>query len=96
MHARLSDELLSRYPALGLFVMSPALGVLDVVSRFFPLLQPEPVVVDSAPRIVSNQIAAAAGPYLAPRSSIWQVLLWLAAAAAAGGALWRMARRRLA
>ena len=51
VHARLADDLLSRHRELGLFARSPALGVLELVSRFFPLLKPEPVVIDSAPRI---------------------------------------------
>ncbi len=96
VHARLADDLLSRYPALGVFVMSPALGVLEVVSRFFPLLQPEPVMIDSSPRIDARQVARAAVPSIAAGSSIWQALLWISLAAAAGGALWRVARRRIA
>lgn len=51
VHARLSDHLTSKWPALRLYALSPALGALDLVSRFFPLLRPEPVVVDEAPRI---------------------------------------------
>ena len=49
-HLRLGDELLARHPALKLFSGSPALSLLDLLGRFLPLLQPEPVVVDSAPR----------------------------------------------
>lgn len=96
VHARLSDHLLSRYPELGLFFMSPALGVLEVVSRFFPLLKPEPVAIDSSPRVTSRQIARSAGASMAPRPSIRHLLLWLAAAAAAGGALWRLGRGKRA
>lgn len=51
VHARLSDHLTSKWPALRLFALSPALAALDLVSRFFPLLKPEPVVVDEAPRL---------------------------------------------
>lgn len=94
VHARLADELLSRYPALGLFAMSPALGVLEMVGRFFPLLQPEPILIDSSPRIDSRQLARAAGPQVGSRPSIRQALLWITLAAATGGALWRVARRR--
>ncbi len=47
---RLSDDLFARYPDLRLFEMSPAALALDALGRFFPLLEPQPIVVDSAPR----------------------------------------------
>jgi nitrous oxidase accessory protein len=46
---RLSDDLFTRYADLRLFELSPALLVLDALGRFFPLLEPQPVVVDSSP-----------------------------------------------
>ena len=49
-HVRLGAELLARHPALKLFSGSLALSLLDLLGRFLPLLQPEPVVVDPAPR----------------------------------------------
>lgn len=113
VHARLADDLLSRHPALGLFARSPALGVLEVVSRFFPLLKPEPVVVDGAPRIDASLLAGWGGVGRRPsdgtpgpgaesskgglgsstraRPSPWLGAAWLLLAAAAGGALWRVA-----
>ncbi|MEJ2369301.1 MAG: nitrous oxide reductase family maturation protein NosD [Gemmatimonadales bacterium] len=97
VHARLADDLLSRHPALGLFARSPALGVLEVVSRFFPLLKPEPVVVDLAPRIEATLLAdwgEASGSPTRSRSSPWESASWLLLAVAGGGALWRVARRR--
>lgn len=51
VHARLADHWMSRHPALRLFAGSPAFEMLDVVVRFFPLLAPEPVAADPAPRI---------------------------------------------
>ncbi len=50
-HARIADELLSRHPELRVFSGSPALSLLDVLGRFFPLIEPEPVAVDSVPRV---------------------------------------------
>lgn len=47
---RLSDDLFARHPDLRLFEMSPAALALDALGRFFPLLEPQPIVVDSAPR----------------------------------------------
>lgn len=56
-YARLTDDLLNRYPALQLFARAPALGLVEMLSRFFPLLRPQPVVVDSAPSLASAQLA---------------------------------------
>ncbi len=47
---RLSDDLFARYPELRLFELSPAAAALDALGRFFPLLEPRPIVVDSTPR----------------------------------------------
>lgn len=51
VHARLTDDLMSRHEELRLFARSPVMSVLEAVRRFFPFLEPEPVVVDSAPRL---------------------------------------------
>lgn len=47
---RLSDDLFARHPRLRLYELSPAALALDALGRFFPLLEPQPIVVDSAPR----------------------------------------------
>lgn len=49
VHARLTEDLLSRHPSLRLFAHSPVMPVVETLRRVFPLLEPEPVVVDSAP-----------------------------------------------
>jgi nitrous oxidase accessory protein len=46
---RLSDDLFARHPALRLYELSPAALALDALGRFFPLLEPKPIVVDSMP-----------------------------------------------
>jgi nitrous oxidase accessory protein len=51
VHAHLADDLLERRPELRIFALAPALEALDGLVRFFPLLRPEPVVVDPAPRL---------------------------------------------
>jgi nitrous oxidase accessory protein NosD len=56
VHAHLADDLLERRPELKIFAFAPALEALDGLVRFFPLLRPEPVVVDPEPRLA---IAAA-------------------------------------
>lgn len=55
---RLSDDLFARYPALRLYELSPATLALDALGRFFPLLEPEPIVVDSAPRPLPEALEA--------------------------------------
>jgi len=50
-YARLTDDLLSRHDALRLFTRSPVMPVIEAVRRFFPLLAPEPVVVDPVPEL---------------------------------------------
>jgi nitrous oxidase accessory protein len=58
VHARLSDEMTSKHPALLLFAMSPAFGLLELLGRFFPMLEPTPVLVDPAPRVGPSEVAA--------------------------------------
>ncbi len=53
-HERVADELYARHPELRLFVLSPAAGALELLGRFFPLLKPQPVVIDSSPRLTSE------------------------------------------
>lgn len=56
VHARLSDDLMSRHDELQLFARSPVMPILEAVRRFFPFLEPEPVVVDSAPRLAADAL----------------------------------------
>lgn len=51
VHAHLADELIEKHPGLRIFTLSPALGALDALARFFPLLRPAPVVADPLPRL---------------------------------------------
>ncbi len=52
-HERVADALYARHPRLRWLAMSPAAGALDLLGRLFPLLEPQPIVVDSAPRLVA-------------------------------------------
>lgn len=98
VYARLADDLMSRHPALRLFAESPAFGALDLVARFFPLLAPQPVVVDSAPRLAAaaTERWAAAAPArrgsTAGRAGAGAV--WALAAVVAAAALHRAGRSR--
>ena len=73
VYAKLADDLLSRHPRLATFEGSPALRLLDLLARFFPLLAPEPVLIDSAPLLERR---------LAPR---WAVALDTAGTGAGKG-----------
>jgi hypothetical protein len=42
---------MAEHEGLRLYELSPATVVLNAVGRAFPLLQPEPVVIDSSPRL---------------------------------------------
>ncbi len=55
---RLSDDLLAKHEALQLFQMSPAVTALNALSRVLPLLQPEPLVVDSIPALADRLAVA--------------------------------------
>ncbi len=46
---RLSDDLLAKHERLRIFNLSLAATALDLLGRVFPLLTPQPVVVDSLP-----------------------------------------------
>ncbi len=47
---RLSDDLMAKHEALQVFNLSLGVTALNTLSRVFPLLSPEPIVADSAPR----------------------------------------------
>jgi nitrous oxidase accessory protein len=46
---RLFEDLLGRYPALQVFVYSPAVQALDFAARAFPFVKPQPKLTDARP-----------------------------------------------
>ncbi|MEN8143878.1 MAG: nitrous oxide reductase family maturation protein NosD [Gemmatimonadota bacterium] len=80
-HSRLADELMSASPSLQWFRGSPVVGLLGVLSRFFPLLRPQPVLTDQTPRLKPGSLAAwrghaalvAAKPPFGLRRALWLV-----------------------
>lgn len=58
---RLSDDLVAKHPVLRWFSGSLAFEALDLIARAVPLLLPQPVVVDSAPR-VKPELPSTASP----------------------------------
>ncbi|MFQ5889554.1 MAG: nitrous oxide reductase family maturation protein NosD [Gemmatimonadota bacterium] len=100
VYARLADELLSRHPDLQIFWLSPAVEALEVLSRFFPLLRPQPIVVDSAPRLGFGQRQRweaappiSAPPGDAPVRPATAAALWAGLGLLAAGGVWGAARR---
>jgi nitrous oxidase accessory protein len=61
---KLFESLQDAYPALRLFVYSPASQALDFAAAAFPSLRPEPKVIDAAPIM---QYAIPAGATSAPQ-----------------------------
>ncbi len=96
VHAKLADELLSREPRLAIFRGSPALGLLDLLARFFPLLEPEPILVDSTPQLtravrpVPVVIDRRPAPTRRWAGAGWAVLTLVAVGGGAAGARRRM------
>lgn len=71
VYARLSGDLLARHDELAVFTLSPATAALDLVGRIFPLLEPQPVVVDSFPRLHQTTLARSAAGTGRPVSAVW-------------------------
>lgn len=90
VYERLSDDLFAKHESLRLFNLSLAASALNTLSRVFPLLQPQPIVVDSLPQLERQWDAARtedAGP--APG----RVAGVLIAAVVTAGAALRLRRR---
>lgn len=84
---RLSDNLFAEHDELRVFNLSVAASTLDMLGQVLPFLAPEPVVIDSTPRLTSP--SAAAAPTASP---------WLAAVVLATGGIvlaWLATRRTL-
>ena len=64
---RLSDDLIARHPELRLYELSPAAAAVDALGRFFPLLKPRPLVVDSMPRLAFKAVS---GPDQSPDQGV--------------------------
>ncbi len=66
---RLFEDLTARVPALKLFRYSPATDALDFAARAFPIVRPQPRLVDSGPLLAPIMPEAPALP--APRAGGW-------------------------
>lgn len=84
----LFESLMDRHPSLRLFTMSPAQQAIDMASRAFPVVRPEPKLTDAAP-LMSPVVPAIA---LDPRPSPLPMLAAGAGAALLGMLLFGLAR----
>ncbi len=55
-----SNRAIGKRPELAFFRGTPALGLLDMVGRVFPLFQPSPVLVDPSPRMAPPAVGEGA------------------------------------
>ncbi|MCA9972629.1 MAG: nitrous oxide reductase family maturation protein NosD, partial [Anaerolineales bacterium] len=89
---RLFENLMQREPALRLFLYSPATNALDFAARAFPLVQPQPKLVDERP-LTQPAIPTNAPPLPRPENQPWLEtavgLIGLALALALGLPRWQ-------
>ena len=56
---RVAENVLAEHDELQVFALSPALEVISLLGRVLPLLKPEPLLVDSAPRVATSPVLGA-------------------------------------
>lgn len=72
---RLLDSLLGRRPELRLFLYSPVVNAVDFAARAFPMVRPQPVLVDSNPLTTPPLPDGAPLPIYEEGGALWPVLL---------------------
>jgi len=72
---RLLDDLLGRRPELRLFIYSPVVSAVDFAARAFPLVRPQPILIDDAPLTQPILPTGAPLPTVGGEGQMWPVLL---------------------
>ena len=72
---RLLDDLLGRRPELRLFIYSPVVSAVDFAARAFPLVRPQPILVDELPLTQPILPTNAPLPQTGGEGQMWPVLL---------------------
>ncbi len=72
---RLLDSLLGRRPELRLFLYSPVVNAVDFAARAFPMVRPQPILVDTNPLTIPPLPADAPLPINPEGGALWPVLL---------------------
>ena len=72
---RLLDSLLGRQPELRLFMYSPVVNAVDFAARAFPMVRPQPILVDAHPLTTPPLPTGAPLPINDESGALWPVLL---------------------
>jgi len=72
---RLLDNLLGSRPQLRLFLYSPVVNAVDFAARAFPMVRPQPLLVDEAPLTQPVLPTGAPLPIVGNEGALWPVLL---------------------
>lgn len=72
---RLLDNLLGSRPELRLFLYSPVVNAVDFAARAFPIVRPQPILVDEAPLTQPLPPDGAPLPIVGNEGALWPVLL---------------------
>mgnify|MGYP001354297054 CR=1 FL=1 len=72
---RLLDDLLGRRPELRLFIYSPVVSAVDFAARAFPLVRPQPILVDELPLTQPILPTNAPLPEKTGEGQMWPALL---------------------
>jgi nitrous oxidase accessory protein len=72
---RLLDSLLGSRPELRLFLYSPVVNAVDFAARAFPMVRPQPILVDEKPLTQPALPDNAPLPITAGEGALWPVLL---------------------
>lgn len=72
---RLLDSLIGRRPELRLFLYSPVINAVDFAARAFPLVRPQPILVDNYPLMQPPLPDNAPMPRANEEGSLWPVLI---------------------
>lgn len=79
---RLLDSLIGRRPELRLFLYSPVVNAVDFAARAFPMVRPQPILVDEIPQTnprLPTDAPLPGGDGAQERGAVWAVLLLPAA-----------------
>jgi nitrous oxidase accessory protein len=72
---RLLDSLLGSRPELRLFLYSPVVNAVDFAARAFPMVRPQPILVDEKPLTSPMLPTAAPTPTPGNEGALWTILL---------------------
>lgn len=90
---KLFENLTETHPNLRLFLYSPAIDAVEFAAKAFPLVKPQPKLIDEMP-LTAPIIPDGAPPLPRTENAAWWMIAPLLLAAALAAALWPAWRRR--